>query len=318
MRRSNDGLILSLNGVPVALNFGADHVAEHEWGIKDTYRAFGIDTNKIGRDPIGIVGRTVQKTNTRLMIGDFTMKPAKKAKTSHDRIGFVGTLLVLNKYTWDQDRELDPTSLRELADYSGYVRKMDEKGRVRRTDEIDSMPLSTAWSDGDFAVFARKPEEIEFLKDLYEAFQNNDVAIWLGKTMPDNPFENAGLVLGIVSRMPAEIIEGFAKADQERLDLEAMDEATGIKKRLEAAGEPKDGEVQSYRWTRPFSYYALSPRAIDQEQQTARGTIHPVIYWLNPQDQDNVNFGWFTVEELDQWIAGTGPVPGGRSAKKSA
>jgi hypothetical protein len=25
--------------------------------------------------------------------------------------------------------------------------------------------------------------------------------------------------------------------------------------------------------------------------------------------QDKVNFGWYTVEELEQWIEGKGPIP---------
>jgi len=37
-------------------------------------------------------------------------------------------------------------------------------------------------------------------------------------------------------------------------------------------------------------------------------TEHPVIFFLNPKDQVNNNHGWFTVEDLDKWISGTGPV----------
>jgi hypothetical protein len=317
MRGARGAMILELDGVPVAVNFGADFVAEHEWGIKSTYRDFGIDPDKIGKSPVGIASRTIQKIPEGLLLQDFNQKPKKKSGRTYDRIGFVGTLLGLFS-SWQIEKGIDPSTLREFVDYPGSVRKADENGRLRTTDELDLTPLTAAWSDGEFAVFARSEQDIQFLKDLHQAMQNGDAAIWMGKMQPNNPFENAGLIIGIVSRMPADVIQKFVEADTAQLDLERMDEATGIKERLRLAGEPKDGGVQSYRYHRPFGYYALSPRAITPEQQTERGTTHPVIYWLNPQDQDNVNYGCFTVEELDQWIAGTGPIPGGRKAKQSA
>jgi hypothetical protein len=75
-------------------------------------------------------------------------------------------------------------------------------------------------------------------------------------------------------------------------------EKTGIAARLKKASE-KSG-ITSY--LRPFTYYALSPRWKDE-------TKKEVVFWLNPCSQDRFNFGWFTVKDLDDWIAGTGKVP---------
>ena len=34
-----------------------------------------------------------------------------------------------------------------------------------------------------------------------------------------------------------------------------------------------------------------------------------VIFWLNPMDQHNNNWGWFTVEDLKKWAKGKGKIP---------
>jgi hypothetical protein len=38
------------------------------------------------------------------------------------------------------------------------------------------------------------------------------------------------------------------------------------------------------------------------------------MYFLNPMRQQENNFGWFTVEELEQWMEGKGPIPGKKKA----
>ena len=60
------------------------------------------------------------------------------------------------------------------------------------------------------------------------------------------------------------------------------------------------------------AYLCLSPQWISGDRKSQ----HPVMYWLNPADQDKNNAGWFTVEELDQWIAGTGPVVNSKTSRK--
>lgn len=154
--------------------------------------------------------------------------------------------------------------------------------------------LVGAWSEQDFGVRFRNHT---YADDLYEAFQRKDVAFLFGNTK-GNPFSNAGLVLAIVSRLPMELIEGLADQASDADRLKKAAEKTGIAARLKKASE-KSG-ITSY--PRPFTYYALSPRWKDE-------TKKEVIFWLNPCNQDKINFGWFTVKDLDEWIAGTGKVP---------
>ncbi len=285
-------------GRGIAISLGADFVSEHEHGISGIYGDFGVDVSQIGKVP-GIESRITKIKSPDLILKDYAIKPkgsAKRAKEIGD-IGYIGTFLGLIP-EWLQDR--DPSQMREIASYARTNALLSPDGR---TIYVNYEPISGAWSDGDFAIFARKAEDREFLRELAEAFQNNDVAIWLGG---GGVFKNAGLCLAIASRLSQETKDGFVEVDSEKNRLIAADEKTGIKDRLKAASDAASNPRQ---WDRPFTYFALSPRFIDDWKQGVYGTAHPIIYWLNPMQQDRNNCGWFTVEQLDEWIAGTGPIP---------
>ena len=294
------------NGRGIAISLGADFVSEHEHGVSGIYRDFGVDVSQIGKVP-GIESRITKIKSPDLILKEYAIKPkgsAKRAKEIGD-IGYIGTFLGLIP-EWLQHR--DPSEMRELSAYARNKVSIGENGRTIYENGLDYEPISGAWSDGDFGIFARKAEDREFLRELAEAFENNDVAIWLGG---GGVFKNAGLCLAIASRLSQETKDGFVEVDSEKNRLIAADEKTGIKDRLKAASDAASSPRQ---WDRPFTYYALSPRFIDAEQQAKHGTAHPIIYWLNPTQQDRINFGWFTVEQLDEWIAGTGPIPKSKAA----
>lgn len=177
---------------------------------------------------------------------------------------------------------------------------LDDLYIAKQTKVYEGQDIGTAWSERDFSVAFDKKHK-QYAKELNEAFERKDIAfMFMGA---GGPFRNRGLCLMIASRLPQEMIDRLCDQDLEAERLQAADEATGIKQRLREAGK---------------QYFALSPRFIDEGKQQERKTVHPVIYWLNPCDQDRNNHGWFTVEELDEWIEGKGPVPGGRLANKSA
>ena len=51
----------------------------------------------------------------------------------------------------------------------------------------------------------------------------------------------------------------------------------------------------------------MSPRKISPHSE--KTSAHPYWFLLNPHNQQHVNFGHFTVEELEQWIECKGPIP---------
>jgi len=170
---------------------------------------------------------------------------------------------------------------------------------LRLYDEKED--FSTAWSERDFGVRMKNDDALNIggsvLGQIYDAFTKRDGMIFLGGQK--GPFGNRGLVLSIRSRMPADFLEKMKAADEDYLNLLDASEKTGIKQKLEAAGK---------------NYYALSPRWSTGFKDDDTKTEHPVVYWLNPEDQRGNNAGWFTVEQLLEWIDGKGPIPKAEAA----
>jgi hypothetical protein len=143
--------------------------------------------------------------------------------------------------------------------------------------------LSTAWSEGDFGIVVENTHA-EYLKDLFEAFKRLDVAIGLGM---GGPFQNGGLNIIIASRFPKETNEIVKAADEDHRQMLLAAKATGIEDELKKAG---------------IGYFALSPRWKDE-------TKKEIVFWLNPREQRENNYGWFSVADLKLWIKGKGPIP---------
>ncbi len=142
--------------------------------------------------------------------------------------------------------------------------------------------LWTGWSESDFAAFSTDAAEVAKLKEIYDALHYGNAAVWLGG---GGVFQNAGLVIAIAERLSKETTDAWQKADVDRRDLLAEVAATGIEKRLKAAGK---------------GYYALSPK------RKPDGSIH---FWLNPFDQKENNSTWCSIKDLEEWIEGKGPIP---------
>lgn len=85
--------------------------------------------------------------------------------------------------------------------------------------------------------------------------------------------------------MPKKVVKEFSAADKESHEIEKFVAKSKIRELLK---EKHKG------------YFALSP------SRSADGTM---TFWLNPYDQDKVNYGWFTLEQLRQWADDKGPIP---------
>lgn len=156
-----------------------------------------------------------------------------------------------------------------------------------------------AWDESSFGILTK--DEL-VIGELSEAIDRLDLCIAILGALKGNPFSRPGLCLLIASRIPKVVAAHWLESDLDQKRLITASEATGIADRLQKAGR---------------RYYALSPKWADAVLVSKRGeskTNHPVVYWLNPMDQDSNNYGWFTVEELDKWVKGKGPVPKKRAA----
>ncbi len=170
----------------------------------------------------------------------------------------------------------------------------------RRLETHDEEDLVVAWSSDDFLIRVKESLYGSKLQALFNALQQKDACIFLGGIGKKSPFSRNSLVISIVSAISMEERGKIREQDLKQLDLEDAAKATGIETRLEKAG---------------LKYYVLSP-GWKLESRVKHGKIktkHKVMFYLNPRNQQQYESGWFTVEELDQWISGKGPI-----VKKSA
>jgi hypothetical protein len=249
----------------MGVNLGSDHVAEHEWGIKRLNQCLGIhDRTVMGMERYR-VGKIVEGAIALME------EPDEAA------------LIIEEPSSWNKRDKIDNVS-RELT-LSSYSKTPD---------------FATAWDEKSLGIRVKGEKNINKLKKVYEALLKNDAAVWLGG---GGVFENAGLVIGIVSLIPKEMKETMKAAHEDRKKLEDASEKCGIKKRIDEING-KFQKENPHTYNTPLGYYALSP-----SWKTNGESKHPVMYWLNPRQQDKVNYGWFTVEQLEQWIEGNGPIP---------
>lgn len=272
------GWLVSNKGEIIGVSLGADYCAEHEWGIKGIKRAFGIkDDDAV----FGIEKRRITKLpeNNRF----FSDEKAKEAFVFKE----AGTKKMPEAFLiysqWDAN---EFTEHRELTMY-----KYDPK----RNEERDN--FVAAWSEGDFGIHVRGVENVNKLREIWTAFQNKDIAIWLGG---GGVFQNAGLSFGIVSRVPEPLKEIMRAKDEDTFKLRQAAEATGLEAYLKSKRVHKEYAISEPAWL------ALSPAWINEEAK--HRSKHPVMFWLNHMEQDKNNYGWFTVEELMKWGEGRGPV----------
>jgi hypothetical protein len=175
----------------------------------------------------------------------------------------------------------DVTLKNEGFVFHGWYGLEPEKMAV--SSELSGAGLRGAWSDDDFAAVSSSPEDIVALKEIFSAFENKNIAVCFSAALP--AFDNAGLVFAIADRLPESVTEDWDKYDREQEKIKKEFTATGIEKLLADAGK---------------RYYALSPRRRDD------GSLW---YWLNPMEQQQHNYGWFTLEDLQAWARNEGPIP---------
>lgn len=267
----DNGIITSENGQVIGINLGWDFVSEHEWGIPEIRNAFGI-SDTVTRKSLGADVRLITNVPGGLLFLDF-----------EDAVYLV------------YSDSLDP-EWRKLV--SAKEPSQDDLDRMLSFYEGET--ISTAWSESDFGIRVQKDPKDHLethkmvLGQVYEAFLEKDIIIFLGGG--ENSFGNSGLVIAIRSRIPEDVLETMKKSDEDYLNLqdavEEIERAVNLKKKLKDAGK---------------KYYALSPHW--RQDNNSSPTKHLVIFWLNPCEQRENNYGWFTVEELLEWIEGKGPIP---------
>lgn len=270
MRRGHrNGWLEDDNKQMVACNLGSDFTAEHEWGIKELYQTLGVKNNE------KVMGIERYRVSNPMM----------------DNIVFIeennnNAALICLQYTSD---------IKYLVG-----QKLDKMfhGELNIHGEEE---LATAWDGKSLGIRVKRPVNIKRIKRLYEAIKNKEAAIWLGG---GHVFQNAGLVIGIINAIPQNLKDQMHEAHVDRKKLEDASYATGLKQKIDALNEAYAKKNPGYLCYTPCGYLTLSPAWLSKD----RKSDHPVQYWLNPLEQKKNDSGWYTVEELEQWMKGEGPV----------
>ncbi len=160
-----------------------------------------------------------------------------------------------------------------------FEKKVREESKYPRTNGFHTM-----WDSNEFMIIGYGTCA-EYAKLLYQKMMDGKVALKQGSAI----FGGGGLCFFFIDRIPQIMIKEFNESCDDCKRLHAASDATGIAKRLADAG---------------LRYYALSPRWSTNNKSSKR----TVEYWLNPMDQQKHEHGHYTVAELDEWIAGKGPV----------
>jgi hypothetical protein len=268
----------------VAINLGWDFTAEHEWGITRILEKFGVpgtptrgDKATGHKDLIGADVRTVTKVPEGFKL-------------------FIRTKAVYLVYSIYFNQNFMP----DRTQKNTPARELDRMMEIYR----HTADVCAAWGGSEFAVRLVKrpgqvPTSLRMLKDLFDAFERKDGMIFLSQS--PNPYGRAGLVLAIRSRMPKEQLDALAESDKKFLDfndvVSTVEAKTGLRELLAA-------KEKRFLVLNPFEASGFKPVG-----RASFLTKYPIIYWLNPADQKQNNFGWFTVEELLEWAEGRGPIP---------
>lgn len=252
---------LNENGNFVGIHLPADFTAEHEWGIKDLKRQFGIPEYENTDPPFGIERyKATQVPETYLY----------QEQGNRTALGVI-------RYKF----QLADT-LFEHSKLKGSLYKVYKQPSDVSVFDIESRG---AWDEHSFGIVAEGKQAHKHLQTLDAAIKNCDVVLFLGGGLL---FENAGLNVAIASAIPENLQKTVRETHQDTAKLYQAAKATGIYEMI-----PKN------------TYYALRPDWKLKDKKSK----HKVMFWLNPRDQRNNNYGWFTVEELDDWMYGRGPIP---------
>ncbi len=297
MRRGRDNgwLLNEASGDLLGINLGADFCAEHEWGIKRLKQLLGVPgadeeerySDRRKTDYGGVYGIERRRCKN-------PHKDCIALKEDDDTLN----LIVTGAYTIKHLLET-PLEKRYSGEWVFY--KGDE--------------MVTAWCEDGLIVRVKGEKNFAKLRQIHEALLKGECAIWLGG---GGVFQNAGLCIAIINRIPEHHLKSMRDGDMDVEKLNRAAEATGIRQKIDEANEQwqKMQEVESGRhcYDRKWGYFALSPRWAHKEEK--KKTKHPVVFWLNPMQQDQNEFGWYTVEDLEQWLEGKGPIPKKKEKKR--
>lgn len=184
--------------------------------------------------------------------------------------------------------------IRDRGQFLTTSAKVADCPSVMLAKRDDETVVTGAFDDSDFAIGLYGDAAPQIAQNLQEGFEQGDIAIWQGGA--PNPYSRGGLAIARASQVPQDWRRRYDELIAERAEVARLAEATGIVARIALA----NAQTSCGR----LGYFALTP----VRPMFERATAHPVMFLLNPRQQKENAFGYYTVEDLDLWIEGKGPV----------
>ena len=253
----------------LGISLGYDFCAEHEWGVRPLEEKLGVwDGDPKTESKIFGERRHLVTNSTSISMKEVTTSYIKKENKTKKT---EGTLWMLTSAP-DLDRLVE-----QYLTGSSYLLE-----RVFEENEI-----LACWSDSNFLVFSTEKEKMD---QLYVAFKTDRILMW---PPAGEFFEGKGLTF--IDKVKLNIEEPdysnfLIESQKDYKDLWSEVDKTHIFKKLEKAG---------------CRFYACSPKRLSSESESK---LVDIRFWLNPMEQDKYNYGWYTLEELEAWAKGEGPI----------
>lgn len=143
------------------------------------------------------------------------------------------------------------------------------------------------WDENRFLLAGYGSEQARIVKELYDNLMAKNVVVLIDAKTTGH----SGLNFVYLDKISKEKVDAYNEAIADDIRLNEESAKIGIPQKLIDAGK---------------RYFACSPRWNKYPDKTSN---YPVVYWLNPFDQQNNKYGLYTVEELEEWIEGKGPIP---------
>lgn len=286
MRRASqsNGLIVN-NDKFIGIALGFDFCAEHEWGITDLKRICGMPD--ASRKNMGVANRTITKVPL-LVFREETYKKRKMA-------------LLFTGREWRTEGENDDYLPHDLKNWKEDLIWNEKWNKEHPDTGSDKDNIITAWDGGSFGVAVLGDKEVEWLKELKAEIEKKNLTIAVANLRAKNPFAGSSLCLMITDRIPKETLDALYMGDKEYFDREEYEEKIGMKKIIEK-NKGRYGELHYFLACSP-KWIDYSDKEAREEQKKKHNTKYDIMYWINYSDDDN-NYGWYTVEEIREWMTG--------------
>lgn len=261
--------VIKYNDKIIGVVLCADHCAEHEWGITPLKRALEMKEDELGVAARVAQDRSCLQSGTKWFTINYEIEDTKKAVS-----------------------------------------------QIKGCYDFNKSATSSGLWDDTSAVAALNPSATEDEKEAFKLIHKciaKDGKLFIMRS-GQGPFGGGGLTI-----IPAELVPEVEARKLYLHDIAANELAKAWKPVSdmlnEKAKQAKSCEFLEWAKTQKYAYMTycdtskrtwcyLGPKELSE----VAGSKYPFRLWLNPNEQQVFDAGWYTVEQILEWFDGHGPV----------